>query len=101
MVNLGSLDCQEPRVEMADQGLLDQRDLRGIKVIQDQMDPLVLLGMMESMEKEDLLDQRERKESLVFKVAQGQEDPPALRVQRVILVLLASQATLVNKDLVE
>jgi len=56
---------------------------------------------MESMEKEDLLDQRERKESLVFKVAQGQEDPPALRVQRVILVLLASQATLVNKDLVE
>lgn len=101
MVNLGSLDCQEPRVEMADQGLLDQRDLRGIKVIQDQMDPLVLLGMMENMEKEDLLDQRERKESLVFKVAQGQEDPPALRVQRVILVLLASQATLVNKDLVE
>lgn len=101
MVNLGSLDCQEPRVEMGDQGLLDQRDLRGIKVIQDQMDPLVLLGMMENMEKEDLLDQRERKESLVFKVAQGQEDPPALRVQRVILVLLASQATLVNKDLVE
>ena len=101
MVNLGSLDCQEPRVEMADQGLLDQRDLRGIKVIQDQMDPLVLLGMMENMEKEDLLDQRERKESLVFKVAQGQEDPLALRDQRVILVLLASQATLVNKDLVE
>ena len=101
MANLGNLDCQEPRVEMADQGLLDQRDLRGIKVTQGQMDPLALLGMMESMEKEDLLDQRERKESLVFKVAQGQEDPLALRVQRVILVLLVSQATLVNKDLVE
>ena len=63
-----------PRVGMVDQELQDQKDLREIRVTQDQTGHRDLLVLMESMASVAPLDQKVKKESLAARVVQEQED---------------------------
>jgi len=84
---------------MEDLVLLDLKALRVKREILGQMGLLDHLEMMESMGKEDLLDQKERRENPEFKEGQGQEVHLELKVQKAILVLLVSLVILVSKGL--
>lgn len=63
-----------PRVGMVDQELQDQKDLREIRVTQDQTDHRDLLVLMENMASVAPSDQKVKKESLAARVVQEPED---------------------------
>ena len=85
---------------MDDLVLLDLKALKVKREILDQMDLMVHLEMMESMGREDRLGLKERRESPVSKVVQGQEVRLESKAQKAILVLLVSLEILENRDLV-
>ena len=63
-----------PREGMVDQELQDQKDLREIRVTQDQTGHRDLLVLMENMASVAPLDQKVKKESLAARVVQEPED---------------------------
>jgi len=91
LVSPGRLVYLAPRVAMVGLELQDQRDLREIRVTQDQMGHQDLLVLMESMASVALWDQRVKKGSLVARVVQEPEDHLVWKDLRVILEHLASQ----------
>jgi len=68
LVSQESQDCKAPRGEMAGLVLLDLRDHKGIKAILDLLAHRDLLVLMVNMVIEDLLGQKEKKESLEVRV---------------------------------
>ena len=74
LVSLGKPVFLVPRVGMVDQELQDQKDLREIRVTQDQTGHRDLLVLMENMASVAPLDQKVKKESLAAKVVQEPED---------------------------
>lgn len=74
LVSLGKPVFLVPRVVMVDQELQDQKDLREIRVTQDQTGHRDLLVLMENMASVAPLDQKVKKESLAARVVQEPED---------------------------
>jgi len=74
LVSLGKPVFLVPRVGMVDQELQDQKDLREIRVTQDQTGHRDLLVLMENMASVAPLDQKVKKESLAARVVQEPED---------------------------
>lgn len=98
---LENLDCLEQRVETVDQVLLGQRDNKGIRVTLDCKDPRDLLVLMVNMEREDLLAQKEKMESLATKENQVPADPQGSKAQKEILEHLVSPVLLESRDPLE
>ena len=74
LVSLGKPVFLVPREGMVDQELQDQKDLREIRVTQDQTGHRDLLVLMENMASVAPLDQKVKKESLAARVVQEPED---------------------------
>jgi len=101
LANLESQDYPESRVVTVDLEHLDLKVLKGRKETQVQVGHLDPLVLMASMEKEDLLALRERKENLEIREALDPEDHLVWRDPREIQELLAFLDHLENKGPME